>query len=203
MNGPTLTTRMLGRPRVAAALYIGCALAVLGWFGGEIPWWLALMAIATIGSVRKAGRKLRQYEEWWAAWDGMGSAPGAAPPKATTRASKPSSSRLGIAVAALSLAIIPLLLPMGDATFRRWLALLWLGVAVYLARKLASGRRARVRKAVAGTAGGGAGNDGRGDDVVKWALPRAPSSPSRADALRQLPDYCARLMEVERRRESA
>ena len=31
-------------------------------------------------------------------------------------------------------------------------------------------------------------------DVVQWVLPPASSSPSRADAMRQVPDYCARLL---------
>jgi hypothetical protein len=203
MNQPTVMTRFLGRPRVAAALYVGCALAVLGWFGGAVPWWLGLMALCFVGTVRGAVREVRRYNDWWAAWQSMGSAPSAATAEPAVRGRKASSPRFKITVAALSLIVIPLLASLGDATFRLWLTLLWLGIAVYLVRKLASVRRSRVRGGVAGTVSAGARKKGAAPDVVAWVLPRASSSPSRADAMRRLPDYCARLLAVESARKSA
>lgn len=194
MNSPTLMTRFLGKPRLATVLYVGCAAAVLGWFGGEVPWWLALMAIASLGSVRKAVRDVRRYNDWWGAWDAMGSAPSAATPAPAVRRRKPSSPWFRITVAALSLVVLPLLAPIGDDTFRRWLALLWLGIAVYLVVKLVSARRSRVHKGIAGTVSAGGNKTVAAPAVVEWALPRASSSPSRAEAMRGLPDYCARLI---------
>jgi len=38
------------------------------------------------------------------------------------------------------------------------------------------------------------GQKAQGSDVVEWVLPRASSSPSRADAMRRLPEYSARLI---------
>jgi hypothetical protein len=194
---------MLGKPRVAAACYIGCGLAVLGWYGGEIPWWLALIALCSVGSVRRSVQEVRRYNQWWGAWQSMGNEPSAPAPKVITRGRKASSPWLTITVASLSLMIIPMLADCVDDSVHHWLTLLWLGIAAYLVFKLASVRRSRVKKAVAGTAGVGGRKNGAAPDVVAWVLPRASSSPSRADALRRLPDYCSRLMAVERARGSA
>ncbi len=54
-------------------------------------------------------------------------------------------------------------------------------------------RRTRVRRA-AGTISAGGGKTGAAAEVVEWMLPRASSSLSRADAMRRLPEYSARLI---------
>ena len=172
MKPTTYMTRFIGTPRVAAVLYFACSLTVLGWFGGEVHWWLAFPALCFIGTVRKAVQNVRRYDQWWTAWQGMGNPTGAVTPKRMARRRKSSSSWVNITVAALSLVIIPMFIaaPGADEATRHWLALLWLGIAAYLLFKLGAA------------------------EVVQWVLPRASSSPSRADALRNVPDYCARLM---------
>ena len=205
MNRPTRMTRLLGQPRVAAALYVGCVVAVLGWFGGAVPWWLGLMALCFVGTVRKAVNDVRRYKQWSAAWAAMGSAPAPSPRPATAKQhlrGKTSSRWTGAIAAALLLFIIPVVIatPGASEAARNGLTLLWLATAVYLLCKLVINvRPARAQKR-AGTVSAGASKTDAAADVVEWALPPASSSPSRADAMRRLPEYCARLLAAEQRR---
>jgi hypothetical protein len=197
MNPPTSMTRFLGKPRVAAALYVGCALAVLGWFGGATPWWLGLAALFFLGTVRKAGQDVRRYDQWRGAWDAMGSTHRPVTPAPVLRKRKASSSRRGVVIAALSLVIIPFVgrAPGADEAMRNGLALLWLGMAAYLLYKLATGfRSAPVQRGGAVTVSAGGRKSSAAADVVEWTLPRASSCLSRADASRRVPDYCAQLI---------
>jgi hypothetical protein len=73
------------------------------------------------------------------------------------------------------------------------LTLLWLAVALYLVLKLANRWRRAVVRAPA-SASAGASKNSAAWHGVEWMLLPATSSPSRADATRQLPDYCARLI---------
>jgi hypothetical protein len=201
MNQPTLMTRFIGMPRVAAVVYIGACLAVMGWMGGEVSWWLALIALGIAGKARVAVQDVRAYNQWWAAWQAMGPPRRAAPeprPNSNVRKRKASSSR-GIVIAAVSLLVIPLLMASlkADDALYSGMGLLWLAVALYLLFKLIPKlyrlvvRRSPSSSARAVSAGA------KGDetlDLVAWALPPASSSPSRADAMRMLPDYCARLL---------
>jgi len=72
-------------------------------------------------------------------------------------------------------------------------ALLWLGIAAYLLFKLAiTSARGLKRRAEVGAAKPNSG----AAEVVQWCC-RALLRPSRADALRNVPDYCARLIHTE------
>lgn len=223
MTQPTSMTRFLATPRVSAALYVGCAVAVLGWFEGAVPWWLGLIALCFVGTVRKAVNDVRRYNQWSAAWAAMGgiaAAPdgvtakgrrlcncghpectdavaGAA--KARGRKRKASSSRwTGVIAAALLLfPIIPsFAVSATNQAMRNALTLLWLATAVYLVCKVIVNRRPR-RSSVKAAPASPAPAKANTADIVEWMLPPAASSPSRADATRQLPDYCARLLAAE------
>lgn len=198
MNAPTSATRFIGTPRKANVLYVGAGLLVFGWFGGAVPWWMAIMALCFVGTVRKAVLEVRRYDAWAADWRAMGR-PGM-PPRL---AAKPSFRMrhmntppwVCVTTAALSLLVIPVIMaaPGADASLRQLLTLLWLGAALYLLWKLAARlRRSVVRSAGAASAGR---SKGTSPDVVEWALPRASSSSSRADAVRRLPEYSARLLQ--------
>jgi hypothetical protein len=194
MNPPTFITRFLGTPLVALVLYVGCAVAVLGWTRGEVPWWLALAAVCFVGTVRKAVRDVRRYKQWSAAWQAMGSASGGAAPMPIVRRRNP--SWVNVTIAVLSLLIIPIFIaaPEADESLRNGLTLLWLAIAAYLLWKLAVSIRGALLRKGAGTNRAGVAKTSASADVVKWVLPPASSSPSRLDATRNVPEYCARLM---------
>ena len=42
MNRPGVSVRLAGHPPMSAALFILCAFVVMGWWYGNVPWWLAL-----------------------------------------------------------------------------------------------------------------------------------------------------------------
>lgn len=197
MKTPTLITRFLGTPWIATLLYIGCALTVLGWAGGGTSWWVALAAVCFAANVYKAVHDVRKYKQWWADWEAMGSAPGmaASTPIARGHNSSP-SSRAKITLAVTSLLIVPLFIAAAGANegLRSGLVLLWLGVAAYLLWKLTVAVLRAMFGKSAGKLRAGASNRSASTDIVKWVLPPASSSPSRADTMRGLPDYCARLM---------
>jgi len=190
MNPPTLITRFLGTPLVAAALYVGCAMAVLGWFGGEVPWWWALFAVCFVGTVRKSAQNVRRYNQWYGGWQAMGNAQGVTAPR------RKRSSWLNVACAVILFIVIPMFMaaPGPDKALSNALTWVWLAVAGYLLWKLAAGIRhvcfgQRVR-----TVAASASKPSLSPDVVTWMLPRASSSASRAEAMRNVPDYCARLL---------
>lgn len=198
MNQPTPMTRFIGKPRVAAVLYVGLGLAVLGWAEGAVPWWLGVAALCTAGSVRKAVKDVRSYKQWWTAWGAMGAA--TAPPRPATskpdaRGHNASSSWARVIVAAVSLVMIPVWMaaPGASEALRQGLTALWCCTAVYLLWKLAT-RLGRAFFRAAGTASAGERKTSAPAEVVEWALPRASSSPSRAEAMQNLPEYSARLI---------
>ena len=198
MNPPTSMTRFLARPRVATALYVGCAVAVLGWFGGGVPWWLGLMALCFVGTVRKAVGDVRRYNQWAAEWRRMGPESAPAPPvtpRARPRGRKASSRWHGVIAAALLLfPIIPsFAMSATSEALRNAMTLLWLATAVYLLCKIVLNLRPR-RSSVKAVPASPVPAQTNAADVVQWVLPRASSSPSRAEATRQLPEHCLRLM---------
>jgi hypothetical protein len=62
MNPPTPTTRLIGTPRVANTLYVCYAVLVVGCLAGELPWWVALVALFAAGGTRDAVRRVRSYK---------------------------------------------------------------------------------------------------------------------------------------------
>jgi hypothetical protein len=199
MNPPTSMTRLVGTPRTANVLYVGAGLLVFGWFGGAVPWWLGIVALCSVGTVRKAVLDVRRYDAWAADWQAMGRQ-GMASPRPPAKPSFRMRNQnvppwVSITIASLSLVVFPVLIaaPGADETIRHTLTLMWLGMALYLLWKLAARLRRAFVKA-AGTTRAGDRKNGAATDVVAWVLPRASSSPSRADATRRLPEFSARVM---------
>lgn len=200
MNHPASMMRLLGTERVSAALYVGWAVAVLGWFSGAVPWWLGLMALCFVGTVRKAVKDVRRYDQWAAQWQAMGGGVARSPRPARAKPvrGKASSRWTGAIAAALLLFIIPVIIatPGASEAARSALTLLWLATAVYLLCKLViKARPARAQNRAGTVRAGASKNNATAADVVEWVLPRASSSPSRADAARRLPGYSARLLQ--------
>jgi hypothetical protein len=61
MTPPSASTRLIGKPAVAAVLYVASGLAAFEWIRGPVPWWLGIMALCFIGTVHNAVRELRRY----------------------------------------------------------------------------------------------------------------------------------------------
>jgi len=193
-------TRLLGKPRILAAMYVGCAVAVLGWMGHAVPWWLAIIAVCFLGTVKKAVNEVRRYDQWAAEWNAMGPGSASAPaatPKAQERKRKPSSRWHSVIAAALLLfPIIPFLAVSATSeAMRNGLMLLWLATALYLVCKLVLNLRpARLQKRAGNVSAGQSKTSAPAADVVEWVLPPASSCPSRADIMCQLPEHCLGLM---------
>lgn len=190
MNPPTLITRFLGTPLVAAALYVGCAMVVLAWFGGEVHWWLAVAAVCFVGTVRKSVQNVRRYNQWYAGWQAMGNAQGVTAPR------RKRSSWFNVACALILLIVIPMFIaaPGPDKALSNALTWVWLAVVGYLLWKLAAGIRRACFGPRVSTVAASASKPNVSSDVVTWMLPRASSSASRVDAMRNVPEYCLRLM---------
>ena len=134
--------------------------------------------------------QVRRYKVWRAEWEAMG-APLHAPPKP---AAMPKRRWKLVAFALLLLFVIPLLMSDGglDDGLATALTCLWLVDSLYLACKLlATIRRGFSRASVRFTAPPQAKAEAT---PVVWLLDRASSSPSCADAVRNLPEYSARLL---------
>jgi membrane protein YdbS with pleckstrin-like domain len=190
MNRPAGLVRLAGAPPVAVVLLLGSAVAILGWYEGSGPWWLALGAIAAAMHTLSAVGQVRRYREWLAQWQAMG-APLHAPPKP---AAKPKRRWKLVTIAVLLLLVIPSLMPDKGYDEGPVMALtcLWLTDALYLlCRLFALMRRGFTRSTVRSTDRRQASAE---TAPVAWLLGPASSSPSRADAVQNLPEYSARLL---------
>jgi hypothetical protein len=204
MTQPTPMTRCIGARPVAAVLYLGSGLLVLGWARGEVSWWLAIAALCFAGTVRRAVRDVRSYNRWWTAWQEMGAASAAsassqpATPKPDVRTRKATSAWARVIVATGAALMLPFFVAAaGDSdALRECLTVLWSCVVLYLVYKVAAAMMGAFRRK-SGITGSIAKTHGGRVDLVQWVLPRASSSPSRADAMRALPEYSARLMIAE------
>jgi hypothetical protein len=199
MNQPTRVTRFIGTPRIAAVLYVGIGLAVLGWAGGGVPWWLALAALCSVGTVRKASAEVKRYDAWAKEWNAMagGFSHAVPPPRQRPRPAGKPKVQISpwVAIAALLWMSIPVVAPSVTPESGKALTVLWCFVSLYLLWKvLRVAYRAVFRPKARTAAAGQAVQKAQGPDVVAWVLPRASSSPSRADAMRRLPEYSARLI---------
>lgn len=196
MRPPTSMTRFLGTPRIATTLCLGCLATVVAWYAGEIPWWLALGALFFIPTVRKAVQDVRRYDQWYGAWQGMGNASGDATPKRPEHRQGVFPRWVNVTLAVLSLAVILIFAtsPVANPAVRKDMTVFLWGFAVYLLCKTIAAIRRRRLLRIAGTASAGGSKPAAKAEIVRWTLPRAASAPSRADAMRNVPDYCARLM---------
>jgi hypothetical protein len=200
MNRPSLLARLMGAPLVSAALCVASAGIVLSWYQESTPWWLAMIATAAAVRSLAAVGEVGRYKRWDAKWQTMG-----APAQALEDAQrqqprgpeKPKRRWKLVTLAALLLVAIPAFLAaldggMGNDAFMAALALLWCVAGLYLALRAVRGMLRRGTKRRTTTA-----------EIAKaeieaapvaWLVPRASDSPSRADAMRQLPEYRARLL---------
>ena len=194
MTRPRPLTRFAGSPLGALVLLVVYAAVVAGWYQGlDVPWWLAVGAVAAAFRTLAAVVGMRRYKAWLAEWQAMGAHDDAPPLPKKKRAWKLVAGALPLLVA----------IPAYLGAIKRdheaipnevalALVVLWGVACLYVAWKLLrpvwrgvkwlSARRATRRRAKAEAA------------PVAWLVGRASSSPSRASAQRNLPEYCARLI---------
>lgn len=192
MSRPPLFVRVAGSPRPAFLLFLCYTAIIFGWCEGTVAWWLGLAAVlASIRTLSAVGQ-LRRYKAWLAEWNAMGAKEEPSPPPKEKAGRR---RRVFVTSAALLLLLIPAWSQhiQGNEEFRTALILLWFVSLIYLVglalRRVT--RRMRKRPEVQPPA---AGAPESATPPVEWMLGRASSSPSRAEAARQLPEYCTRLL---------
>lgn len=187
MNRPSALVRLCGSPLVAAALLLFCAAVVASWTRGHASGVLAFIAVlAGLGTLKAAGKR-RKYEAWAREWRAMG---GEAP-----QAVKGRASWLAPAVAALLIVGIPYCASPRDTALR----LLWLAAVCYLGVAVVLRVVHLLRCPRAVEAKGAREKAPEAPAPVAWLLGLVSSSPSRAEAARNLPGYCAGLLGEARR----
>lgn len=197
-------TRLIGTSKNAALLYVAIALAVLGWIGGAVPWWLGLLALGFACSVRKATLQVRRYDAWAAEWRAMSGY--SAPANAAAKPAKRPASRGRLATQTVVFGFMAWVfwnMTAAGQTPSGVQVILWLvtsGGFIWSAGKLIGSARLTGSMAKATPKAGVTTKAAPTQaDVVEWTVPPASSSPSRLDVIRRLPEYCARLLEVSAR----
>jgi hypothetical protein len=178
---------VVGCPQIAALLCLGYGAVIVGWYQGDVPWWLAVVAGAGVWRTFAAVQRVRQYKAWEAGWDAMD--PESAEARAAQKQKRAGRWRLAVmAVTAPLVLIIPFHLPPAADPARALLVVLWSvsaafcggGLVWFLGRAIARRRMGRRVEAEA--------------KPVAWVAGQASSSPSRGEAEENLPEYSSRLM---------
>jgi hypothetical protein len=186
MNRPSLSVRVAGSALGALVLFLGCGALVVAWYQGGVPWWVGVAAVAGVGRTLTAVKRVRRYKAWAAEWEAMGA-------DNQPRPARKSAGHGGgalVAGAALLVVVIPFELPPAAAA-RETLIAVWCVACLILVWKLVGlFRRASVRRQERQRVKAEA-------EPVAWLMGRASSSPSRAEAQGNLPEYSARVMEWE------
>ena len=199
MNRPGVGVRFAGSPPGALMLFALYAAVGYcwwwGWQGQHVRWWVALCSAAAAVRTLKAVGKVRRYNAWVAEWQAIGGDDG--PPR---RQKIRGRGWVFVTGAAVLFVVIPVCVPQIQsnqtipgrealATALTWLwglaclILAWksLRLCWRLVRRSAA-RRTERRQVEAENA------------PVAWLVGVPSSSPSRAEAERALPEYCARLI---------
>jgi hypothetical protein len=189
MNRPSVVARFAGSPLMAILLFVGYAVVVAEWYQGQVAWWLALGAVGAAGKTLRAVRQVRSYKAWLAEWRAMS---GEDEPQRPTKRRKPGWV---FVIGALLLALgIPYCLPSEaePGIVGGSLTILWCAACLYLAFALLRGI---VRLVVARRKGKAELEKVKAEAAPVALLLGVPSSsPSRAEAMATLPEYCAGLI---------
>jgi len=205
MKKPGPLVMLAGYPPVTLGIFLVCAVVVLGWFRGQLPGWWALLAMLAGATAGGCAGDRRKYKRWAAQWNAIAEIP--TPEKKQAAASEEKRKHGGgqwwkVALALALLVLITLFSPAlpgpgFELTPREIAGLiavrlvqiasvgyLVFTVARFLLRRVRkSGRQGKGKKLAAGAA------------PVSWLVSRASSSPGREDVVRELPEYCAALLD--------
>lgn len=186
MNRPSALVRFAGYPPMTTLLLIGYTFIVAGWYQGRVSWWIGVAAIAAAGRTLGAVKRVRAYKAWLVDWQAM---------TAHDEPPRPEKNRLRSWLLVIGAMFIAVAIPLsGSAETRPSAAVtvIWSLACLYLVFALLRSSlrlirgRGKVRAEVAQANEEAA--------PVAWLLGLPSSSPSRADAQRELPEYCARLI---------
>ncbi len=202
MKPPSMLTRLMAGRLMSIMLLLACGAIGLGCFAGEASWWLGLVALFMVLQTLSAIGQVRRYKEWAAKWQAMAGPVGAQRPapandrgvgqNAASAVKEPRRGRLRIVVAVLLVLAIPVYVADGTDMVSSGLRCLWFAACLYLAARLLRrifrrGAKSQERRSVAG-------RPKAESPFVAWVMAPASSSPSRTEAVRALPDYCAPLL---------
>jgi len=192
MNRPGFGVRVAGSPLGALMLLAMYAAVIFGWYQGEVAWWVGVAAVAAAGRTVSAIGTVRRYKLWAADWRGMGEE-GA--PKKRGRV------WMRVIVALLLVIGIPAwapqirnnlaAIPFGEALANALVAL-WLAACLYLVWRLVRTLWVMLRRSASSAAE--RRREKAENAPVAWLVGLPSSSPSRAEAERELPEYCAGLL---------
>jgi hypothetical protein len=201
----------MSTPRIVATVYVLCGVLVFGWMAHQAPWWAAIVSALVVNHTRGCVRRVQNYEAWLARWQAFGEEEEEAPrrvPEARAgkiRKANAAGARGGMKTenrkawraltwAAALFLTAPLWMrgPVSNGV-----VLLWIVAAVFLLcrlfacgwRRVFRPRVRRIEKIEAKAAA-----QSRESGQVTVLLEPASSSPSRGEAERQLPNYCAALL---------
>lgn len=180
MKAPTPLSRLTGIPVVAILLFIVYGTVIVAWSDGRVPWWWALFAAFAALRTLKAMGEVRRYKTWLANWNAMDEQE-----QARSRRKMLTLNRVLLVIAGAAFLFLPLLRAPGtsDSALNQGV---WVISALYLVFALL---RFILRRK------GRAAHDSQAESApVTLLIGRPSSSPSREEATKRLPDYCARLL---------
>lgn len=176
MNAPSKQTQLIAFPPVALVIMLLCGLFIWNWFQGNAPWYVAVIALALASHTMTKVAEVRRYKDWKTAWNAMG-----APASPPAKSSKVFNVVFGVFI--VGLILFTSNRPWMEANGPAIAALIVIAAVVLgipmLIWKL--WRKTKVKTKGAATS-------------VTWMIQPASSSPSRADAMKALPEYSARLL---------
>jgi hypothetical protein len=186
MNQPSIIVRVAGSPVAAIPLTLGGMWLIFLWTQGRASVWLAVVgcfiAVRTISAIRQRSR----YNAWRRQWESVGNF-GKTPPRRPIRL-----WRLATVIAAVLFVGIIAFKPSGPSSPELLNALMWLWIlcGIFLAARFVIG----IGRRVFNRRGSNAGRAKLEASPVSLMLSRTVDSPSRETAVRNLPEYAARIL---------
>jgi hypothetical protein len=205
MNRPSLVTRFIATRFIALLLLLACGAVIVEWLAGGASWWQGMLALFMAMQTLSAVGKVSRYKRWSAQWQAMAE-PAIASASASyreggddsvkqgsaTTAKAPRSGWLRVVVAMLLALAIPVYVGQDVERASPALASLWLAICFCLGFRLL--RRISRRGVKGGEQRSASQNREAENPFVTWVMDRPSSSPSRADTVRNLPEYSTRLL---------
>ncbi|HEX4231154.1 MAG TPA: hypothetical protein VHZ07_20925 [Bryobacteraceae bacterium] len=195
MKAPTLLTRAFGNP-VFAVIACGWFInALRGWYLGHSSLLETMLAGGCAVRSLSSWRTLRNHQAWLRQWNDAGTPPASASETPASESRSDRSASKGAVIVSLLLIILLPLAARGiehDATTNTLAVLAWFACIVWFPVALVKYRRQR------GAVSADKPVKPEPPPVVAWVAEPASIAPTRADAIRNLPDYALSATGLER-----